>query len=173
MSELSHKGRIGEFRVVEQVVQRVETPRRDRDAGSAVTTTAHTTVMGLHVALGFFVLPVVLWRVGFRVARGFPEKPEAGMLERRVGGLTHRLLLIAITVLVLTGPLYLFTEGEGMDVFGWFEFYIPLTGLAAIHEPMEEIHVITGTWILPILLGVHVLGAVHHYLLRRGDASMR
>ena len=64
------------------------------------------------------------------------------------------------------------TEGEGMDVFGWFQFYIPLSSLSAIHEPVEEIHKITGNWILPALIGIHFVGALHHYLVRRGSATV-
>lgn len=140
-------------------------------ADKAPTDAIESYVMDVHIALGFFVLIVVLWRVGFRILQGFPPKPEAGVLERRLGGLVHRLLLIAILVQVVSGPLYLFTEGEGMDVFGWFQFYIPLSSLSAIHEPVEEIHKITGNWILPALIGIHVVGALHHYLLRRGSAT--
>lgn len=133
-------------------------------ADNAPSDAVEDYLMGVHVALGFFVLLVVLWRVGFRLLQAFPPNPRAGMLERRLGGLVHRLLLLAISIMVITGPLYLFTEGEGMDVFGWFSFYIPLQGLSAIHEPVETIHAITGKWILPILIALHFAGAVHHYL---------
>jgi cytochrome b561 len=121
-------------------------------------------VMGVHVALGFFVLLFVLWRVGFRLYTVFPPNLGASPLERGMAYLVHRLILLTLTLQVLTGPLYLFTEGEGMNVFGWFTFYIPLESLSAIHEPMEEIHVVLGVYVLPVLLVLHLLGAAVHYL---------
>lgn len=124
-------------------------------------------IMDVHIALGFFVFIVVAWRVTHRLWQGFPPRPEAGALERYAGGLTHRLLLVALVVLVVSGPLYLFTEGEGIDVFGWFEVYIPLARFDAIHEPAETVHAITGGTLLPILIGIHFAGALYHYLMQR------
>ena len=121
-------------------------------------------ILGVHVALGFFTLLFVLWRVAFRLYEGFPPNLGASPLERGLAWLVHRLILLSLVLLVLTGPLYLFTEGEGMDVFGWFSFYIPLESLAVIHEPVEEIHKLLGVYVLPVLLILHLLGAVKHYL---------
>lgn len=133
-------------------------------AGEAGSDAVEHAVIEVHIALGFFVLLLVLWRVGWRVYEGFRPDPQAGALERYVGGGVHRLLLIALATMVVTGPLYLFTEGEGMNVFGWFTFYLPLEGLEFAHEPAEEIHKFTGEYLLPALIAVHFLGALRHYL---------
>jgi len=84
----------------------------------------------------------------------------------------HRLLLVVLLVMVLTGPLYLFTEGEGMDVFGWFTFYIPLPLGETVHEAVETVHKFLGQYLLPILVGLHVLAAAKHWLIDR-EASPR
>lgn len=126
-------------------------------------------VMSVHIALGFFVFLFIAWRVSFRLYEGFPPNVDATPAERRVSWLVHRALLLVIAVLVLTGPLYLFTEGEGINVFGWFTVTIPLESLEAMHEPMEWIHVNLGLYALPVLLGLHFLGALRHYLGRRGE----
>jgi len=121
-------------------------------------------VLGIHISLGFFVLWFVIWRLAFRLYSGFPALLPAPRYQRWLAYLSHRLLLILLTLQVLTGPLYLFTEGEGMDVFGWFTFYVPLSGLSAIHEPVEWLHVMIGLYVLPSLLLLHFVGAVKHYL---------
>ncbi|MGK7294478.1 MAG: cytochrome b [Candidatus Wenzhouxiangella sp. M2_3B_020] len=136
-------------------------------AGEADSDAAEHYIMGIHVALGFFVMLFVLWRVAWRLYEGFPPDPGADALTRYVGRTTHWALLAVIAVQLLTGPLYLFTEGEGMDVFGWFTFYLPLASLEVLHEPAEEVHKLLGEWILPILLGLHLLGGIRHYLGRR------
>lgn len=133
-------------------------------AGEADSDAAEHYIMGIHIALGFFVMLFVLWRVAWRVYEGFPADPQADALARTVGRATHWALLAVIAVQVVTGPLYLFTEGEGMDVFGWFTFYLPLEGLSVLHEPAEEIHKLLGEWILPALLVLHLLGGIRHYL---------
>jgi len=135
-------------------------------AGEASSDAAERYIMTIHIALGFFVMPIVLWRVAWRLYDGFRADPRADALTRWAGGAVHRLLLIAIALLVITGPLYLFTEGEGIDVFGWFTFYLPLQSLGFLHEPAEEIHKTIGELILPVLLAVHLAGGIRHYLAR-------
>lgn len=138
-------------------------------AGGADSDAAEHYIMDLHIGLGFFVMLFVLWRVAWRLYEGFPPDSEADALTRYLGRTTHWALLALIAVQVVTGPLYLFTEGEGMDVFGWFSFYVPLEGLAFLHEPAEEIHKLLGEWVLPLLLGLHLLGGVRHYLTGRHE----
>lgn len=123
-------------------------------------------VMGIHVGLGFFVFLFVLWRTLFRLYGGFPTAEGDSVAQRFLAGMVPRLILLAIVVQVFTGPLYIFTEGDSVDVFGWFEVAVPLEALSAIHEPMETIHVITGLYVLPVLLGLHFLGAIKHFLTR-------
>lgn len=126
-------------------------------------------VLEVHVALGFFVFLFVAWRVAHRLYEGFPPSALATAPERWIAWLVHVGLLAAIALLVITGPLYLFTEGEGVDVFGWFTVTIPLESLEAIHEPVEWIHVNLGLYVLPVLLGLHFLGALRHYMGARGE----
>lgn len=125
---------------------------------------AEDYIMSVHIGLGFFVLLFVIWRTGYRIAEGFPSRPDADALERVGAWWMHRLLLVGLVLLVVTGPLYLFTEGEGMNVFGWFTFYIPLESLEFIHEPAEEVHKFLGEYAMPVLLIVHFLGAARHWL---------
>ncbi|HEX5677443.1 MAG TPA: cytochrome b/b6 domain-containing protein [Alcanivorax sp.] len=121
-------------------------------------------LMSLHIGLGFFVFLVVIWRVAYRLYEGFKANTAATAPERWLAWAVHRLLLLALVLQVITGPLYLFTEGEGVDVFGWFTVYIPLQFLSAIHEPAEVVHVISGLYLIPGLIVLHFLGAARHYL---------
>ena len=126
-------------------------------------------VMRIHFALGFFVLLFVAWRTAVRLYEGFPAHPDADAVTRIGAWWMHRALLIVLVLLVITGPLYLFTEGEGIDVFGWFSFYIPLESIEIVHEPAEQVHKFLAVYVLPLLLGVHILGAARHYLAKRRD----
>jgi cytochrome b561 len=120
-------------------------------------------IMDIHIALGFFVLLFVVWRALFRLYAGFPENTGKTALERWGAYVAHRTILGLLVVQVLTGPLYLFTENECMDVFGWFAVCVPLESLSFIHEPTEWVHVNTGIYALPVLLVLHFLGAIRHY----------
>ena len=121
-------------------------------------------LMSLHIGLGFFVFLVVIWRVAYRLYEGFKANTAATAPERWLAWAVHRLLLVALVSQVITGPLYLFTEGEGVDVFGWFTVALPLQSLAVLHEPAELVHVISGLYLIPGLIVLHILGAARHYL---------
>lgn len=130
---------------------------------------AEDYIMSIHIALGFFVLLFVVWRTAVRLREGFPDNADADALTRIGAWWVHRALLVVLALLVITGPLYLFTEGEGMDVFGWFTFHIPLESVEIVHEPAEEVHKFLAVYALPALLLVHFLGAARHYLAGRRE----
>lgn len=129
-------------------------------------------VLWMHVSLGFFVFFFVAWRVLWRLREGFIAPETERPWEGRLAAVVHRLLLLALVILVMTGPMYLFTEGEPINVFGWFEVGVPLESLSFLHEPVEFVHVNIGLYGLPILLALHILGAFKHYLARgRGESA--
>lgn len=129
-------------------------------------------VMEIHFALGFFVFLFIAWRIFWRIREGFPA-PVAGTprVEDLLARSVHVSLLLLLATLAVTGPLYLFTENEAIDVFGWFSVRIPLSALAFAHEPAESIHKLVGVWLLPILVLAHFLGAIWH-IRRRNEASL-
>ena len=51
-----------------------------------------------------------------------------------------------------------------------FTVNLDLTALSIVHEPAEEVHKITGLYVLPVLLVVHIAGAVVTYLSDEGAA---
>ncbi|MDZ7753882.1 MAG: cytochrome b/b6 domain-containing protein [Gammaproteobacteria bacterium] len=130
---------------------------------AAPSETIEDYVLGVHISLGFFVFLFIAWRVIFRLWEGFPENIGKSALERRAAYIAHRAILILIALQVVTGPMYLFTENECLNVFGWFSVCLPLESLSIIHEPMEWLHVNIGIYLLPALLALHFIGAIRHY----------
>ncbi|WP_341937912.1 cytochrome b [Marinimicrobium sp. C2-29] len=124
-------------------------------------------IMSAHVGLGFFAFWFVLWRVGYRLYQGFPPTQGEVRWQRVAAAWVHRLVLWLLLIQVITGPLYLFTENEGVNVFGWFTVLIPLESLAFLHGPAELFHVYTGLYVLPALLLFHIVGAFHYFWQRR------
>lgn len=140
-------------------------------AGAAPSKAAGHYILGVHVSLGFFVFLVVIWRVLVRLYEGFPANTGKTAIERRAAWLAHRAILILLVLQVFTGPLYLFTENECLEVFGWFSICLPLGGAPDLHELIEGFHVITGMYILPALLVLHFFGAIRHYVTRNKQGA--
>lgn len=140
-------------------------------AGAAPSEAIEDYVIGVHISLGFFVLLFVIWRIAFRLYEGFPSAIQQNAVVRWAAYFTHRVILLLLLLQVATGPLYLFTENECMDVFGWFSVCVPLESLSSIHEPMEWLHVNVGMYLLPALLLLHFLGALHHFAMRGSEQT--
>lgn len=138
-------------------------------ASEAPNDTTEDYVIGIHISLGFFAFLFIVWRVAYRLYEGFPPAIAGTAPERWAAYLVHRSLLIVLTLQVLTGPLYLFTEGDAVNVFGWFSVSLPLESSEAIHELIEEIHVVLGVYVIPGLLLLHIAGAIRHYLARENS----
>lgn len=136
-------------------------------AGAAPAEDIEDYVLGVHISLGFFVFVFIAWRVLFRLCEGFPQNIGETAFERRAAYITHRAILILLVVQIITGPLYLFTENECMNVFGSFSICLPLASLSMLHDPAEWFHVNIGTYLLPAVLIFHFMGAVRHYANRK------
>ncbi|MWJ27038.1 cytochrome B [Halomonas sp. ZH2S] len=126
-------------------------------------------VMSVHIALGFFVFWFILWRMTYRLYEGFPPNQGRTRLESQVAYCVQVAMLFALVLQVITGPLYIFTEGEAINVFGWFRVALPLESLEVLHEPAETAHIMLGIYVLPTLIALHFLGAAKHYLTKRQE----
>jgi len=118
-----------------------------------------------HIGVGFFAFLLIGWRSVLRLYQGFPEPAHTS--TERVARYLHYALLLTMLVLIVTGPLYLFTENDPLSVFGWFAVSFDLRVLEWIHEPAEEVHKVLGTYILPLLLILHIGGGVRHFYKHR------
>ncbi|MCD6009821.1 cytochrome b [Halomonas sp. IOP_31] len=136
-------------------------------AYAAPSGTVRNYILGIHISLGFFVLIFIFWRVLFRLYKGFPENLGKTAIERWTAYVVHRALLILLVFQVLTGPLYLFSVGECVGVFGWFSVCLPLKIPTTIYQTMGWIHIYNGMYIIPALLILHFLGAIRHYASRK------
>ncbi|MFC0445979.1 cytochrome b [Pseudidiomarina halophila] len=122
-------------------------------------------IMPLHFSFGFLTALFVFWRVGVRIFEGFAQAPAHQQpWERVLSRIVHVALLLTLLGLVLSGPTYLFTEGEGIPVFGLFTVPSPLSGeLETLHETAETVHKTLAVPVLGTLLALHVLGAIRHF----------
>ena len=135
-------------------------------AAAAPSEVVEEYILGVHISLGFFAFLFVAWRIAFRLYEGFPDNIGPTVAERWAAYIAHRAILALLAIQVVTGPMYLFTENECMDVFGWFSVCVPLEGLSVIHGAMEWLHVYIGVYILPAILVLHLVGAGRHYAVR-------
>lgn len=118
-----------------------------------------------HKSIGLCLLGLMLFRLGWRLSHRAPAWPAMPRWQRRLAGITHALLYVALIVMPLAG--YLGSVFSGYPV-KWFGIVLPAWGtdLPDVKEAMRTTHLVTS-FVLLGLVSLHVAGAVHHAL--RGD----
>lgn len=131
-------------------------------------------VINWHASLGLIAFPIIVWRVIWRIKYGFPKADEKNKLERFLKKTTHTLLLIALVLLIFTGPMYLWTEAEPLPFFGLFEIPSPFSEESEwLHEAVETIHKKVANPILIGLLAVHFVAALKSIFWDKRDTFIK
>ncbi len=129
--------------------------------GALPKSEARESVINWHASLGLLAIPFIVWRIIWRVKSGFPGDQEKSKLEISIKKTTHILLLMAIGLQIITGPMYLWTEVEPLPFFGLFEIPSPFSEkIEWLHETVEALHKYVANPLLIILLSLHFLAAL-------------
>jgi cytochrome b561 len=126
----------------------------------------------LHISVGMvafvFIAFRVLWRVAVRSPDPLPQAPALQNLTRAV----HWVLLLAMVVLFVTGPIMVWSGGRAISVFNWFDLASPLGKMEALHEGLEGVHAVAGK-VLLVVVALHVAAVLKHTLIDRGGSLAR
>ncbi len=124
------------------------------------------SVFQLHKSIGITILVLSLWRLGLRVWGTRPAPASAGPTHI-LASAVHWLFYIVMIGAPVTGWLLVSTAKTKIPtlLYGIIPLpNLPVSG-AAIHEISEEVHKLLAMPGIPILLALHVAGAVRHQWL--------
>lgn len=124
------------------------------------------TLRNLHKATGVLLLAVILWRVGWRLVRGFP--PPASVMpawQLIASKVAHRGLPAGMVLMPLSGIVSSLYAGRAIDVFGLFT--LPAQAeIEWLASSASSMHTIVGRAVA-ILIVLHVAGALKHRFVDR------
>lgn len=141
-------------------------------AGDAGDRVARRALMGLHISFGAAVALLLLARVFASYLQPRPTPPEQAPFLKFLSSATHQVLLLAILLQVISGPLAVWSGGRAINVFDLFSLPSPFAARnQGIHELAETLHLI-GRWALVGAISLHVLGALKHMMID-GDGVLR
>jgi cytochrome b561 len=110
---------------------------------------------------------LLLWgRILWRFAVGHPAPhPGQSALLFPVAKAFHYLFLIAIGLMLLSGPLMVWSGGDAIEVFA-FAIPSPFAPSSGLHDLLRRIHGVTASI---IILGaiLHILAALKHIVFNR------
>jgi len=131
----------------------------------------YKTAPDIHKGIGILLFFLMLGRWAWRYLS--PPPPALTSHDRltRLGAkLGHAALYLGLFGVLLSGYLIPTAEGQGIDVFGWFEVPALVTGIPDQEDIAGLIHEYLA-WGLVIFAGIHALAALKHHFIDR-DATL-
>ncbi|MBY5933952.1 cytochrome b [Tateyamaria omphalii] len=128
-------------------------------------------LVGIHRSLGVLVLILGLWRVGWRLFRGFPGAVgNMPAWQERAARTAHWVLLAGILLMPASGVAFTVFRGNALSVFGWFE--IPAQAeIPWIVSSASFVHTYLGH-ALAFIVVLHIAAALKHHFVDR-DLTLR
>jgi len=128
--------------------------------------------ISLHISIAVSAYLFLWLRIGWRLREGHPEIADQGPVDHLVAKLAHYLLLLALALLLLTGPVMVWSGGGEIRVFDWFVIPGPFGPMPVLHELSERVHHMSGLTIILVTL-VHAAGALKHLMFDDDDVFLR
>jgi cytochrome b561 len=120
----------------------------------------------LHTTIGMTAYLVLWGRIIWRFAVGHPGPlPKQGVIFFTIGKYFHFLMLIAIGVMLLSGPLMVWTAGDAIHVFA-LEIPSPIGKSEGVQQVLRGVHGYTASFILAAMI-LHVLAVFKHTVLNK------
>ena len=127
---------------------------------------SYPELVRLHTTIGLTAYLLLWGRIIWRFKVGHPGPlPRQSAFLFPIAKYFHFLLLVAIGVMLLSGPLMVWSDGDAIDFFV-FAIPSPVSKLAGVHDILRHVHGWGATF---ILLGVilHVLAVLKHMIVNR------
>jgi cytochrome b561 len=128
--------------------------------------------INLHALLGLLLWLLLMARFRWRRTHEPPELPAgAGALAHRLSHPVHMGLYLLLFVIPILGIVTFIWHGRAFDL-GLFKVDFGITKNRAVFGPTEDIHGYLA-YALFALVGIHVLAALWHQLVRRDGLLLR
>lgn len=134
---------------------------------------AKLDAQNLHVSVAVLLFTFLLARLLWSVSQPKPQPLERRRALRLAAKAVQGLFLLMIAVLLVTGPLAIWSAARPVEVFDLLSIPSPFAARVGwLHEATEEIHGAAAKLFWP-LIALHLAGALKHLVLDRDDTVRR
>lgn len=133
---------------------------------------AKLVAQNLHVSVGVLLFTFLAARLLWSFSQTHPESLERNRWLRMAGVAVHLLFLLMILLLLVTGPMAVWSAARPVQVFDLFAIPSPFSArIDWLHEAAEWVHGAASKLFWPLIV-LHVGGALKHLVIDH-DATLR
>lgn len=129
-------------------------------------------LLGLHISIAMAAYLLLMARIIWRLCVPRPQNPQQAPLLMTLAHWVPLILLLAMTINLISGPIMVWTKGFAISVFGWFEIPSPFGEMETLHEAMETAHKL-GAKALLLAFALHIAGVLKHALINKDGTLLR
>lgn len=133
---------------------------------------AKLAAQDLHVSVAALLFTFLVARLLWSASQPAPVALERNRLFARLAKAVQALFLLMILVLLVTGPLAIWSAGRDLQVFDLFAIPSPIGPSPALHEAAEEVHGAATKLFWPLIV-LHLAGALKHLVVDRDETFRR
>ncbi|MDX1563358.1 MAG: cytochrome b/b6 domain-containing protein, partial [Gammaproteobacteria bacterium] len=121
-----------------------------------------TDAITRHTSVAIVTYLLLLGRIVWRFAVGHPgPTDEQRGAAHTLGRWTHYAMLVAMIIMLITGPLMQFSYGRDIAVFDWFQIPTPFEASFALADGLHLLHTYSALFIFFAIL-LHIGGVYKH-----------
>ena len=134
---------------------------------------AKIAAQNLHVSVAVLLFTFLAARVLWSLSQPHPRSLESKVWLHRAAMAVQGLFLLMIVVLLVTGPLAIWSAARPIQVFDLFAIPSPFpVRLNWLHEAAEEVHGAATKLFWPLIV-LHIAGALKHLVIDRDGTLQR
>jgi cytochrome b561 len=126
----------------------------------------------LHVSVAVSAYLLLVYRIYWRFKIGHPHVSGQGMRIHQFAQAVHYLLLVAIAVMLLSGPIMVLASGGTLSAFGLFSIPLPSAESEALRSAAFAAHAFAGTAVISLTV-LHIAGALKHLMFNEDETIVR
>lgn len=126
----------------------------------------------LHVSIAASVWLIVLARIIWRVRSGHPQVRGQTLLIHRIAKTAHYAMLIALLLMLVSGPVMVWAGGYPVGVFSLIAIPGPVPESESLRSLAWFVHS-NSALLLLILVILHIGGALKHLMFHTDDTFAR
>ena len=126
----------------------------------------------LHISIAASAWLLIAFRIVWRLRRGHPHARGQSMLVHRIAASAHYLMLAGLGLMLLSGPLLVWSGGQPVELFAGIRIPSPTGHMDGVRELARWVHENMALLLL-LLVAAHVAGALKHLMFHADETFAR